>query len=55
MDTSKDVTLTTKKEELHGFLFLTIFLAPAVAVALVVIYGFAIWMYQLTVGPPGVS
>lgn len=43
----------TKGEELKGFLFLTVVLAPVLSVALVVGYGFAIWMYQLLVGPPG--
>ncbi len=44
---------TTKTEEIKGFLFLTIFLAPAVAVMLVGGYGFTIWMSQLIAGPPG--
>ncbi|MGI9483610.1 MAG: periplasmic nitrate reductase, NapE protein [Hyphomicrobiales bacterium] len=39
--------------ELSGFLFLTVFLAPAVSIALVGGYGFAIWIYQLIAGPPG--
>lgn len=55
MDSVKDTPSPTKKEELYGFLFLTIFLAPAMAVALVATYGFSIWIYQLIVGPPGVS
>ena len=42
-----------KSRELSAFLFLTVFLAPAVSVALVGGYGFAIWMYQLIAGPPG--
>ncbi len=43
----------TKSRELSAFLFLTVFLAPAVSVTLVGGYGFAIWMYQLIAGPPG--
>ena len=43
-----------KKRELQMFLFLTIVLAPALAVGLVGAYGFLIWIYQLIAGPPGV-
>jgi len=46
---------TTRSEEFRGFLFLTVVLAPALAIALVGGYGFAIWMYQIIAGPPGVS
>jgi nitrate reductase NapE len=35
------------------FLFLTVVLAPVLAVAIVGGYGFLIWMYQLIAGPPG--
>ena len=41
-----------KKKELHAFIFLTVFLAPLVAVAIVGGYGFVIWIYQLLMGPP---
>lgn len=44
---------SAKSRELSAFLFLTVFLAPAVSVAVVGGYGFAIWMYQLIAGPPG--
>ncbi|MCK5497323.1 MAG: periplasmic nitrate reductase, NapE protein [Hyphomicrobiaceae bacterium] len=43
----------TKKRELSAFLFLTVLLAPAMSVAVVGGYGFAIWIYQLIAGPPG--
>jgi len=43
----------SKGQELKGFLFLTVVLAPVLSVALVGGYGFAIWMYQLLIGPPG--
>ena len=43
-----------KKRELMMFLFLTVMLAPALAVGIVGAYGFAIWIYQLIAGPPGV-
>ncbi|KAE9628661.1 periplasmic nitrate reductase, NapE protein [Parasedimentitalea maritima] len=42
----------TRAEERRAFLFLAVFLAPALAVTLVGTYGFAIWMLQLIVGPP---
>jgi nitrate reductase NapE len=42
-----------KKRDLLMFLFLTVVLAPATAVAIVGAYGFAIWMVQLIAGPPG--
>lgn len=35
------------------FLFLTVVLAPVLAVMIVGGYGFLIWMYQLVAGPPG--
>ena len=43
----------TKRRELSAFLFLTVVLAPAITIALVGGYGFAVWMYQLIAGPPG--
>ena len=46
--------LSEKQRELAVFIFLTFFLAPLLAVAIVVAYGFGIWMYQLIAGPPSV-
>ncbi|WNC67787.1 periplasmic nitrate reductase, NapE protein [Thalassotalea nanhaiensis] len=43
-----------KKDERNTFLFLTVFLAPILAVAIVGGLGFAIWISQLILGPPGV-
>jgi nitrate reductase NapE len=45
---------STRQEELRSFLFFTVVMAPALAVLLVASYGFAVWMYQLVAGPPGV-
>ena len=42
-----------RKDELNTFLFLTIFLAPILSVALVGIIGFSIWFSQMLLGPPG--
>jgi len=43
----------TKGQELRGFLFLSVVMAPVLAVVLVSGYGFIVWMYQLIAGPPG--
>ena len=42
-----------RRSEVLTFLFLTVFLAPILAVAIVGGYGFAVWMYQILAGPPG--
>lgn len=43
----------TRAQELKAFLFLSVVLAPVLAVALVSGYGFLVWMFQLVSGPPG--
>ena len=43
-----------KRRELAVFLFLTLVLAPLVAVLVVSGYGFLVWMYQIIMGPPSV-
>ena len=45
--------VSTKSQELRGFLLLTAVLAPALAGVIVTGYGFLVWMYQLVAGPPG--
>lgn len=42
-----------KTEEWRSFLFLTVVMAPVLAVVIVGGYGFLVWMYQLLTGPPG--
>lgn len=42
-----------KKEEFRTWFFLTFVMAPVLAVAIVSAYGFAVWIWQLFVGPPG--
>ena len=42
----------TRGEELRSFLFLTVVMAPVLAVAVVGGYGFLVWMSQLIGGPP---
>ena len=41
---------STFQEELRTFLFLTVAMAPILAVVIVGGYGFAVWMYQLVTG-----
>lgn len=43
-----------KRRELVVFLFLTLVLAPVIAVLVVSGYGFLVWMYQIVTGPPSV-
>jgi len=43
----------TKAQELRSFLFLSVVMAPVLAVIFVSGYGFVVWMYQLVAGPPG--
>jgi nitrate reductase NapE len=42
----------SKRREGYAFLFLTVVLAPVLAVGIVGGYGFLVWMYQLVTGPP---
>ncbi|NMP15039.1 MULTISPECIES: periplasmic nitrate reductase, NapE protein [unclassified Thalassotalea] len=44
-----------KKDERNTFIFLAVFLAPILSVAIVGGLGFAIWISQIIFGPPGVS
>ena len=46
---------TSKREELTTFIFLAVFLAPALTLAIVGGYGFVVWMSQLIMGPPGTA
>nr|WP_297357845.1 periplasmic nitrate reductase, NapE protein [uncultured Caldimonas sp.] len=41
---------STRQEELRTFLFLTVVMAPVLAIAIVGGYGFLVWMYQLITG-----
>ena len=43
----------TRRSELWAFLFLTVVLAPVLAVAIVGGWGFVVWVYQMIFGPPG--
>lgn len=41
-----------KTEETRSFVFLTVVMAPVLAVLFVAGYGFIVWAYQLLAGPP---
>jgi len=43
---------TRKAREWRIFFFLTVVLAPLLAVAVVGAYGFVVWIYQMFAGPP---
>ena len=43
----------TRREELRSILFLSVVMAPVLAVIVVAGYGFLVWMVQLIAGPPG--
>lgn len=49
---SKD-HMRRRRMEIFAFLFLTVVLIPALAVATVGTYGLSVWIYQMIAGPPG--
>ena len=42
-----------RRMEVFAFLFLTVVLIPALAVATVGGFGLTVWVYQMIAGPPG--
>lgn len=44
---------TNKSDELKAFLFLTVILAPVLAVTIVGGFGLIVWISQILTGPPG--
>lgn len=42
----------TRLDEIKAFLLITAVAAPAVAVGVVSVYGFMIWISQMLIGPP---
>ena len=44
---------TEKKTELRAFLFLVVVAAPVLSVMIVGGWGFAVWISQILLGPPG--
>jgi nitrate reductase NapE len=43
----------SRREELFAFIVLAVLIWPALAVGVVGGYGFAVWMSQVVLGPPG--
>jgi len=52
-DTSHSQLPSTRSEELRSVLFLSVVMAPVLAVMVVGGFGFLVWMVQLVSGPPG--
>ena len=52
-DLSSDATSVRRRLEILVFLVLTGGVMPALAVAVVGGYGFAVWIFQIIAGPPG--
>ena len=42
-----------RRMEVFAFLFLTVVLIPALAIATVGGFGLTVWVYQMIAGPPG--
>jgi periplasmic nitrate reductase NapE len=49
---TEDDAKLKKTEEWRTWVFLTVVLAPLLAVAIVGSYGLAVWIYQMFAGPP---
>jgi nitrate reductase NapE len=43
----------TRAEELRAFLFLSVIVAPVIAMIVVGGYGLLVWIFQMFSGPPG--
>ncbi|HEY0824339.1 MAG TPA: periplasmic nitrate reductase, NapE protein [Ramlibacter sp.] len=41
-----------KTEEFRTWFFLTVVMAPVLAVLIVAAYGFVVWITQMVIGPP---
>lgn len=52
--TSSGEEAGARGRELRTFLFLTVVLFPLLSVILVAGYGFAVWIWQIFMGPPGI-
>lgn len=53
-DMLSDDRPSTRQEELRSFIFLSVVMAPVVAVVVIAAYGFSVWIYQMFAGPPSV-
>jgi nitrate reductase NapE len=43
----------TRSQERRSLVFLSVVMAPVLAVAIVAGYGFLVWIFQMFAGPPG--
>ena len=50
--TTRPIASRRRRMEIFAFLFLTVVLMPALAVATVGGYGLAVWIYQMVAGRP---
>ncbi len=50
--TPAEVSIEERSREKRVFVFLTVVMAPMIAVAVVGSYGLMIWVYQMLAGPP---
>lgn len=44
---------STRSQERRSLIFLSVVMAPVLAVIVVAGWGFLVWMFQLVAGPPG--
>lgn len=51
---SEEKNISSRKEEVRSFAFLTVVMAPALVGILIVAYGFIVWFLQMFSGPPHV-
>lgn len=52
--TELSTSKSERRSELRVFLFLTVLLFPLLSVLIVSAFGFAVWIMQMILGPPGV-
>ena len=50
---ARDPGASTRRQELLTFLLLAVVIWPFIAVGVVAGWGFVVWMYYLSTGPPG--
>jgi nitrate reductase NapE len=53
LDQNVDSRVRRRRMEIFAFLFLTAVVMPLAAFFTVAGYGFAVWIFQMIVGPPG--
>jgi periplasmic nitrate reductase NapE len=51
-ESMNDDNALRKTEEWRSFIFLTVVMVPVLTVALIAVYGFIVWFYQMLIGGP---